>query len=325
MSDYCINTPASLTVAYTATAGFMTGYLSPLTEGQSLFKLVMSTDAWVAQGIDATPIVSNSASADTLSAPGHRLITGMPIQVAALVDTAISKAWQVSAVGVFVDVTTAINEVTADDVMPFATGVLNDYLAIGYTTTFGQAKVIVSTSGTVGTAVWEYWNGSAWTALAGVTDNTTQLKVTPSTVTLTYTTPSDWAPRVLNASASLYYIRARALTTYTVNPLLEEAFIEGILPTGLSAATTYWAIAVDTVTFKLATTRALALAGTAIDLTTNGGGVTAATVAVAATAGSAYVPAKTMIDIDGSFGARISVVRATADGQASLYPVANVK
>lgn len=46
----------------------------------------------------------------------------------------------------------------------------------------------------------------------------------------------------------------------------------GALPTGISAATDYWVIKVDADTFKFATTRALAQAGTAINLTTDGTG-----------------------------------------------------
>lgn len=46
----------------------------------------------------------------------------------------------------------------------------------------------------------------------------------------------------------------------------------GTLPAGLSTNTLYWVIVVDANTFKLATSLANALAGTAIDLTTNGAG-----------------------------------------------------
>jgi hypothetical protein len=46
----------------------------------------------------------------------------------------------------------------------------------------------------------------------------------------------------------------------------------GGLPSGLLAATDYWAIRVDANTFKLASSLANALAGTAIDITTNGTG-----------------------------------------------------
>ena len=47
---------------------------------------------------------------------------------------------------------------------------------------------------------------------------------------------------------------------------------DGVLPTGLSAATAYYAIYVNASTFKLATTRANALSGTAINITAAAGG-----------------------------------------------------
>ncbi len=46
----------------------------------------------------------------------------------------------------------------------------------------------------------------------------------------------------------------------------------GTLPAGLALTTNYWVIFIDTNTFKLATTRALALAGTAVDVTDTGSG-----------------------------------------------------
>lgn len=326
MSDYCIYTPNALKVAYTGTPGVLTGYNSPTSTGVALYKLIMTTDAWVSQGIANTPITSVSAANDTLTAAGHLLRTGMPVQVAALGDTAVSKAWQVSAGGAFVDLTTPLNNATANDAQPFATGAIGDWFAVGFTTTYGPLKLQIGTAGTVGVVVWEYWNGTAWTALSGVTDNTTSFKAVAGTYTVVFTVPSDWTATVLHGEASpLYYVRARATTGYTVNPLLTQGWVDGTLPTGLSAATTYYAIVVDANTFKLATTQPNALAGTQIDITTNNGGITASTVAVANQVGSAFVPAKTFVDIDGNFGATISVVQDASGGNASLLPVNPVR
>lgn len=46
----------------------------------------------------------------------------------------------------------------------------------------------------------------------------------------------------------------------------------GALPTGLSASTWYWPIVIDADTFRLATSRANAAYGTAVDISTNGTG-----------------------------------------------------
>lgn len=322
MSRYSAFTPAALAVAYTGTPGSLTGYATSSQPGATPYSLVMTTDAWVAQGIADTPVIASAAN-DTLTAAGHGLLTGMPVQFSALGDTAITKAWQVTAAGpTFVDLTTGINNATANDAQPFPTGeVLNDFCAIGYTSTFGAVKINLGTAGTVGTLAWEYWNGAAWAALTGVTDATTGFTVA-GTHSVTFTAPADWATLSLNGSAALYYVRARVLTAYTVDPIITQAFVDGTLPTGISGATTYWAIVVDANTFKIATSRANALAGTpVVDITAAGGGNIATTVAVANTAGSAFIPAKFVLDIDGAFGAKISVVQDTAAGEASLLPV----
>jgi hypothetical protein len=97
------------------------------------------------------------------------------------------------------------------------------------------------------------------------------------------------------------------------------------LPAGLSAATVYWAIVLSTTTFKLATTRALALAGTAVDITTTGTGVHTATTTASAAAGSAYLPANTPVRVDGTQGAKLSIIRDTLDGNASITQVMVVR
>lgn len=326
MSLYVINTAAAQHAAYTSTPGSITGYVTDPQLGKKTYRFAATTDTWVAQGIADTPVIAN-ATADTLTAPSHGLISGMPVQIAALGDTAISQAWQVAAaVPTFVDITAGINNGTANDAQPFPTGeVLNDYCAIGYTSTFGAVKINLGTAGTVGTLTWEYWNGSAWAALTGVTDGTTGFTVS-GTHSVSFTAPADWAKLSLAGGTAYYYVRARVLTSYTVDPIITQAWVDGTLPTGISGATTYWVNVVDANTFKLSTSRAGALAGTGIvDITAVGGGNIATTVAVANTDGSGFLPAKTWLDIDGSLGAKISVVQATAGGDASLYPMIGVK
>jgi hypothetical protein len=95
----------------------------------------------------------------------------------------------------------------------------------------------------------------------------------------------------------------------------------GGLPTGLSAATVYWAIVVDALNFQLATTRANALAGTQINITDAGTGTQTATTIATLAAGSMYVPLGTQTLLNGNDGTTLSVVRDTADGKASLAPV----
>lgn len=327
MSAYANLSAGALSATYTATPGVMTGLDNTKAPGSVMYKLAVTTAAWWAQGIADTPIIGLASNDTFTSAAAHNLTTGMPVQAIALGDTAISQAWRVTATGpVFVDETTDANSAGANDVQPFPSGeVANDYFAVGYTNNFSTLKVVLGTSGTVGTLTWEYWNGSAWAALAGVTDNTTQLKAAPGTYTVTFTIPADWAPLVLNGSASLYYVRAKVTGAYTVDPLITQLFVSGTLPTGLSASTTYWAIVTGSTTFKLASSRANALAGTPIDITTQSGGTYMSTVAVAGGPGSALLPVGVIADIDGVFGTTISVVQDASNGKASLVPVAPVR
>jgi hypothetical protein len=97
------------------------------------------------------------------------------------------------------------------------------------------------------------------------------------------------------------------------------------LPTGLSATTNYWVIVTSPTTFKLATTRANALAGTAIDITDAGvGTLTVITIATTGV-GSTPIAAKTSVEIDGAFGAKLSIIQDAAGGKAVLTPKAGVR
>lgn len=99
----------------------------------------------------------------------------------------------------------------------------------------------------------------------------------------------------------------------------------GALPTGLSAATVYWVIVLDTNTYKLATSRANALAGTALSISDNGTGTQTATTTASAGSGSTFLPAGALILLDGSNGAAVSVIQDSAAGKASITQVATVR
>ena len=142
----------------------------------------------------------------------------------------LGQAWQVVAAGpTFVDETADANSATAADWQIFpAAEVTTDYAAIGFRQQFKKVTFDSTggTAGTVGVVVWEYWNGSAWAALAGVTDGTTGFTAAVGAgQNLTFTVPTDWAATSLGGSASLYYIRARITTVYTVNPVYTQAVI----------------------------------------------------------------------------------------------------
>jgi hypothetical protein len=72
---------------------------------------------------------------------------------------------------------------------------------------------------TVGTGVWEYWNGSAWVALTA-TDGTTGMS---KSGLLTFTMPSDWRD-VKVSTTWAFWIRFRVTNTWTQNPQMHHMF-----------------------------------------------------------------------------------------------------
>ena len=141
-----------------------------------------------------------------------------------------AQVWQVDNT-TFVDETTDANSSANADWTVFpATEDTSDYVAMGYRQKF--KKVIFDyangTAGVGGTVTWEYWNGSSWAALSGVTDGTTGFTATAGDgKVLTFTVPTDWAATSLNGSQNLYYIRALVASTYSTNPVLDQGYVGG--------------------------------------------------------------------------------------------------
>lgn len=115
----------------------------------------------------------------------------------------------------FVDESTPFGEGTADDVEVLTgTPAVGDAVYFGSENAkFGKITLALTTAG-VGTwtVAWEYWNGSAWTALSGVTDGTTAFTATADTYDVTFTVPSDWAKNTVPTSINAYWVRARVAT-----------------------------------------------------------------------------------------------------------------
>lgn len=146
----------------------------------------------------------------------------------------VGQVWQVDdSIASFINQTPGFNDATDANLTPFpATEAIADYVAIGFRQKF--RKVVfdnVSASavaGVGGVVAWEYWNGSAWTALTGVSDGTSGFTAAKADgQILTFTVPTDWTASILNNSALLYYIRARVTTVYTTNPVYDQGFIAG--------------------------------------------------------------------------------------------------
>lgn len=131
------------------------------------------------------------------------------------------KVWRfVTSGSVYTDVTTAAGNATAADVtFPAA---IDDILYVGMTEKFRAFSPFLSTNGTVGSVVYEYWNGSIWTTLT--TNGSVNASFTScASVTagascgIWFDPPSDWGTTAVNGEGTpYYYIRARVIGTYTV-------------------------------------------------------------------------------------------------------------
>ncbi len=214
---------------------------------------------------------------------------------------AAAKVWQYDDSGVsFVDETTDFNSDATADVDPFpATEAVNDYFAVGSIVPFLGLNIIISTAGVGGTVAWEYYNGSAWTALTAVADNTTGFTATASATayTVTWAYPSDWAAVSLN-SVSKYYVRARVTGVYATNPVLSKGTLIGRAFVVAAEGTTVqdisdgvWNTAITGLTITVDTSVDMAMFNDKIIIANQGGGPSYTTNGTSATALSGSPPA----------------------------------
>ncbi len=111
--------------------------------------------------------------------------------------------------GVLTDETTAANSSTTNDMtLTPATPVVNDAYYWGHPEEPKALKINISTAGSGLTITWEYWNGSSWTALSGVTDGTNSF-TSAGLARVTWTQPVNWATTTVNSQGPYYYFRAR--------------------------------------------------------------------------------------------------------------------
>lgn len=146
----------------------------------------------------------------------------------------IGEAWQVDdtpADNAFVDVTTPFNDITDNDSIPFTPvpGV-GDYFAVGHNEKFGLLTFdfLNGIQGIDGVVDWEYWDGTAWSALSGVVDGTAGFTaVVADGATVVFDIPNDWARRVISTGASLYFVRAVLTMVHSTAPVLDQGFVAG--------------------------------------------------------------------------------------------------
>lgn len=101
----------------------------------------------------------------------------------------------------------------------------NDAVYFGGVSPFGVLKIDVDTVATYGadSLAWEYWNGSAWTALTIIydhTDSTAQdgLRSFQRDGHIIFSAPTDWASVEVDSQAG-YWIRARCNATVNITQI----------------------------------------------------------------------------------------------------------
>ncbi|MHA2377590.1 MAG: hypothetical protein ACXAB9_15665, partial [Candidatus Thorarchaeota archaeon] len=105
--------------------------------------------------------------------------------------------------------------------------ITNDHLYIGKKTQFAEVDFDIDTAGSYTGIAYEYWNGTIWTALIGLTDNTSGQSVDGTVV---HTPQANWAQTTVNA-VSQYWIRINVATTVTTPATYfsigRQALVEG--------------------------------------------------------------------------------------------------
>ena len=128
----------------------------------------------------------------------------------------------------YTDETTEAGDLTTDD-MTLAPSVpeANDAYYFGASKQFNEFAIEVSTSASTSdwTNVMEYWNGTAWTAVTSLTDNSSTYENAAGIYHLYWTAPTDWATTTVNSQGPYYYIRYRvsAFVSITAQPLCRQA------------------------------------------------------------------------------------------------------
>lgn len=119
--------------------------------------------------------------------------------------------------------------------MLFPTPATGDRVYVGHTATFTRLDFDLETLGVGGAYVWEYWNGTAWTALT-VTDGTSGFTADG---VVTWTAPGDWAQTTVNGQ-SRYWVRVRPTGVPSTNPTVNSITVAGYAVLQWTRNTTDW-------------------------------------------------------------------------------------
>ncbi len=206
------------------------------------------------QAYERTKYVQRRGTSETLNGRNAQLFTGVTIDFAYDAESGAfsedeelawgtelpytpfvlaQQVWQVDDSGgpSFSDQTTGFNDATDANFTPFPDPQEDelDYCAIGFDQPFARVVFdnLNGTQGVGGAVAWEYWNGTAWTAVSGLSDGTSGFTVAVADgQVLTFTRPTDWVKNTINAVES-FYLRARVTTVYSTAPVYDQGFVGG--------------------------------------------------------------------------------------------------
>jgi hypothetical protein len=120
------------------------------------------------------------------------------------------------------DETTDFNDAGAADVTVLpGTPVVGDYFAVCFDVPWDYLVLTVSTARVGGELIWQFLNGSTWTAFENLRDNTQGMATTGK---VQWDRPDSWASGTLNSQAG-YWVRAIVNTVPSTNPVLTQGRI----------------------------------------------------------------------------------------------------
>ena len=174
-------------------------------------------DILKARSGSATSIAFGSVFGSYPSTP-DTLDPGEKAKLGTITDS--TKSWIEETGPAYTDVTTEFGS-DASDVQIFAAD--DDYIYVGYDSTFEGIEVVLAiVSSDDILAVFEYWDGSAWTALT-VTDGTNGF-IQDGDIEITV--PVDWAAVDVNGTSKFYVRIQRTENTVTTPPTEDTIRIE---------------------------------------------------------------------------------------------------
>jgi len=173
----------------------------------------MVTEVGAGGGVEATPSLGIPAPGIALS----EIATGELLGGAVADDGGVQTN----------ETTPANNDTTNDMTLLPAAPAVDDAYYFGHASPWDWLELRIGTAGNgIWTIAWEYWNGTAWSALPGVSDSTSGFMVSGNKLVI-FTRPADWAQTTVGGIANLYWIRGRvsAYTSITTQPKGNRAFI----------------------------------------------------------------------------------------------------